>query len=127
MNPKHTPKPWHMCNNGKCKCMTINGDDHPIATVESGEWGDRYSALRIVGNEDGHLNLKSIGALAVEAYSELISYGTIDPEVAQANLRLMHASPVMYTFIMELAQELGDTPRYIRLGAQEIISDIGNE
>lgn len=78
--PAHSPTPWSFCGEkrGGCPCCTIfeATGSHPVAHIVSGSWGDDYPALRIVG---GTFDQK------VEAYSEQITYGEVDPEVAKAN------------------------------------------
>lgn len=77
---EHTPAPWSLCGDGKCSCLTLGCPDHPIAKVQSGEWGDEYPAMRQVG-----ASLEN----RYEAYMERIGYGTIDPETARANARFI--------------------------------------
>jgi len=81
---RHTPGPWRACHDGKCSCKLIMGEHHPIAKVESGKWGDEYPALRLVG--------PSIDQKA-ETYMDMIEYGKIDEDVAEANARLIAAAP----------------------------------
>jgi hypothetical protein len=80
----HTPGPWSACNNGKCKCKQIFGNDHPVAQVISGKWGDDYPSIKIVGSG---LDAKA------EAYMEQITYGEIMEETAEANARLIATAP----------------------------------
>lgn len=76
----HTPTPWSLCGDGNCSCLTLACPDHPIAKVESGEWGDTYPAMRQVG-----ASLEN----RYEAYMERIGYGKIDQETARANARFI--------------------------------------
>src|SRR6185437_8946712 len=78
---KHTPGPWHLCNEGRCSCKTICGQDYPVAVATHGKWGDDYPSIRIVGTSS--LDLKA------EAYMEQITYGEVSDEVATANGRLI--------------------------------------
>lgn len=86
----HTPGPWEACNGGKCSCLMVwsKPADHPVCTVESGEWGDTYPALRVIGGGP----IRSIGA-AFEPYIEKLPYGSIDRRVAEKNARLIAAAP----------------------------------
>ena len=59
---EHTPLPWRACNDGECSCLQIWCKDHPIAEVISGDWGDDYPSIRLVG--ESSLDLKA------EAYLE---------------------------------------------------------
>ena len=61
---KHTPGPWSACDGGKCRCKHVSCEDHPIAKVISGEWGDPG-----------------------------FPYGSVDEAVAIANARLIAAAP----------------------------------
>jgi len=78
---KHTPLPWQACNDGKCSCKQIWCSDYPIAVVNSGDWGDDYPSIRIVG--DSSLDLKA------EAYMEQCTYGHIPEEEAEANIQFI--------------------------------------
>lgn len=84
----HSAGPWRACKNGECSCMQVWGNDHPVAIVTSGDWGDDYPAIRLTGNSS--LDQKA------EAYMEQITYGSVFPEVAQANARLIAAAPDFY-------------------------------
>ena len=81
---KHTPGPWHTCGNGECTCGVVMADSHPVCNVVSGDWGDDFPSLRIVG---GSLDARA------EAYMEQITYGHIDREISKANARLIAAAP----------------------------------
>jgi hypothetical protein len=80
----HTPGPWNTCNGGNCSCFMVSGEDHPIATIEHGEWGDEYPSIRLVGPS---LDRKA------EAYMDRIGYGNIPEEEAKANARLISSAP----------------------------------
>lgn len=79
-----TPGEWGLCNDGKCKCMLLSGEDYPIATFEDGEWGDTYPAIRYC---DG----RGLSGTTVEAYMEIIPYGALPEGMGTANLRLTAA------------------------------------
>lgn len=77
---KATRGPWHACHNGECTCKQVWCDDHPVAVVEAGPWGDEFPALRLTG---GHFEQK------VEAYMERYEYGSISENAARANAQLI--------------------------------------
>lgn len=76
---KHSKLPWAGCNKGKCQCGQIwsKGDDHPVLTVEHGEWGDPYPTLEITGGELDK---------TVRAKMDIIAYGEIPEEIAHGNV-----------------------------------------
>lgn len=91
-----TPGPWSTCQKGDCSCGMVGSEHHPICTVESGEWGDMWPAIRV---EPG------IGGKA-EAYMERSTYGTIEKETAKANARLIAAAPDLYESGEKLCNEI---------------------
>jgi hypothetical protein len=106
---KLTKGPWHVCDGNKsikgiCSCMSISCADHPIATVERGEWGDHYPSLRWVKGT-GSLDRK------VEAYMEFTGYGSIPDEEAVANAHMLAAAP-------ELLEALKAHLTYCESGAE---------
>ena len=64
--PKISPLPWSACNDGECTCKTISNENHPIAQIVHGEWGDTYPDIRLVSGEN------TIGFRA-EAYMHQVS------------------------------------------------------
>jgi hypothetical protein len=74
---KHTPGPVIITG------RSIWCADHPIAEIVRGEWGDEYPAIRQTG--------PSLEC-SYEACMEKIVYGTVVPEVSDANARLLAAS-----------------------------------
>jgi len=87
---EHSKGPWRSCHDGKCKCGQIwsIAEDHPVAKVERGEWGDTFPSIRFVdGKRPGSINPQ------VEAYTEMMSYGSVHEDVAEANAKLIAASP----------------------------------
>lgn len=95
----HTPTPWKLCNAGECPCLTISCPDHPIAKVESGEWGDEYPAMRQVG---ASLENK------YEAYMERIAYGSIDRETARANAELIVKAVNNHDALVKALEEIAN-------------------
>lgn len=91
--PKWTPGPWKYCGCGKCGF--VSATDCPVAEVVCGDWGDEYPSLRLIG---GSINR------GVEAYMELIEYGTMPLEEAAANARLIAAAPDLHA-TLEAAPE----------------------
>jgi hypothetical protein len=81
----HTPGPWHACSNGKCSCKTVNCADYPVAKITTGNWGDDYASIRLVG--DSSLDQKA------EAFMAQFTYGSVNEETATANARLIAAAP----------------------------------
>lgn len=77
--------------------MIISCPDHPIATVESGDWGDEYPSLRING--------PSMSATA-EAYMEKSVYGHVAAETAKANARLIAAAPDLLAALQAIVDSL---------------------
>lgn len=99
----YTPGPWHYCGEGRkdrkpCVCRQVWSTDHPICVVESGPWGDSWPAIRV---EPG------IGGKA-EAFMEFSEYGSIDKEVADANIRLIAAAPEMLEVLKRLLKSSRD-------------------
>ena len=83
---EYTKGPWSACHNGECSCKAIWCNDHPIAEVTAGKWGDDYPSIRLVG--ESSLDLKA------EAYMEQMTYGEVPEEEAQANANLIAAAPL---------------------------------
>jgi hypothetical protein len=99
----HTPGPWTACQDGKCKCKHVNSENHPIAHIICGEWGDEYPDIRLVERKDG------IGKHA-EAYIEKMVYGSVDPDFAEANARLIAAAPALLAACEEAQWYIQDLP-----------------
>jgi hypothetical protein len=99
---KFTTGPWKTCHNGKCRCKQIWSEtaDHPVATIEAGEWGDTYPAISKEG----------------KAVIESIPYGEISEETAEANANLIAAAP-------ELLEALERCEVLVRLRIENDIDD----
>jgi hypothetical protein len=97
---EHTPGPWTICCDGKCTCKMVGCSDHPIAKVISGEWGDEYPSVRLVGTSS--LDIKA------EGFMEMIGYGSVHEDVATANARLIAAAPDMYEALRALKYNQGN-------------------
>lgn len=89
LDVKRTRGPWKACRKGECPCLNLWCDDHPIAKFESGEWGDTYPAIRLTDEPSM--------ARKAEAYIEKMTYGTIDQEVAKANIQFIVALENAYS------------------------------
>jgi len=85
----HTPGPWHVCHQAKCPCKQVWAEDHPIAEITAGKWGDDYPALRL--NTD-----KGMYGMHAEAYMEQITYGEVHEEIARGNALLIAQAPNLY-------------------------------
>ena len=81
---------WHYCgaSRGGCSCMTVMFRDYPICRITSGDWGDDYPDIRLVG--DSSLDAKA------EAYMEQITYGSIDEEQAKVHAFLIQGAPDLF-------------------------------
>lgn len=83
-----SPGPWHACHDGECSCKTVwSGAEYPIASLECGEWGDQYPALRFVEPDVPIRELP--GTLVAKAYLERFAYGSIPEELATADARFI--------------------------------------
>jgi hypothetical protein len=86
--------PWHACHDGKCPCKTVWSNDHPVAEIVHGKWGDDFPNIRLVGP---CLDLKA------EAFEDQITYGEVDEKEAEVNARLISEAPAMYGHIKKCA------------------------
>ena len=105
MTDKFTPGPWEACHDGKCKCKQVWSvtADHPVAVIESGEWGDSHWEAELV---DGEAKLVWV----------LMPYGEIPQEAAEANARLIAAAPDLLEALenfMAKVSPLNDTPEAV--------------
>ena len=66
--------PWEACLKGICACKQVWSipHDHPVARIESGEWGDHIPAIE---ERDGER----------KAVIQLMAYGAISEETGQGN------------------------------------------
>lgn len=75
MSKQFTPGPWEYC---PCGCGFVGGGDDQVAKIIDGEWGD-------------------VGIDLMTGKRELVHHwGTVAPETAQANGRLIAAAPCLY-------------------------------
>lgn len=95
---QHTAGPWSACRNGDCACGMVTSEHHPVATITSGEWGDDWPSLRVVGTST--LDLRA------EAFMDRCVYGTVSPAVAAANARLIAAAPDLLAALRDLSARL---------------------
>ena len=80
---EHAPGPWSACHDGKCQCKmiwSIPADCH-IATVISGDWGDKYPVVKYDENNTPHAEM------------EMITYGSVPEKAAIATAKLIAAAP----------------------------------
>ena len=96
---KISPLPWSTCQDGQCSCKMISNDNHPVATVMSGDWGDEYPDVRLVPHPT------RMGKM-VEAYTAKIVYGTFKEGVPEANAQYIAAAcnaiPLLLAGIKEM-------------------------
>ena len=93
MITKFTKGGWHACGDGDCECKHVWSAHHPITSVEHGEWGDTYPAIRVVGEGV---------ARRYEPYIEKIPYGFIPEEVAVANAQVIAKATDSYEQMIAL-------------------------
>ena len=78
---EHTAAEWKACHDGKCKCKSVNGAEHPIANIISGKWGDSYPSIEYDKNGKPYID------------DNFLEYGEIPEEEAIANALLIAAAP----------------------------------
>lgn len=103
-----TPGPWGSCDDSKCKCRAVLCNDHPVAEVVKGDWGDDYPSLRIVGPS---LDQK------VEAYMEQITYGHIPEDQFLANRAFIRESWSDIKALVEEIERLRSTLKHCTIRA----------
>ena len=89
---------WHACHDGKCPCKQVWADNCPVATVESGKWGDEFPSIRIIG--------ESSYQLKAEPFMDMYEYGEIPEDAAESNAKFIADS---HNAIHEVAEMLGTT------------------
>ena len=62
MKAKFTPGPWQYCGQNRdkpehCQCGQVSDKHGPVATVERGEWGDHWPAIRITDDGKAEIDL----------------------------------------------------------------------
>ncbi|MFA5340272.1 MAG: hypothetical protein WC332_00705 [Clostridia bacterium] len=82
-------------------CMQIwsETDDLPVAKVESGKWGDEYPSIRFTKEST---SLKP----EIEAYMDMIDYGFIEQETAEANARFIVKACNCHNEMLEALKEI---------------------
>lgn len=102
MQPKFSKGPWSCCGQERngCSCGQVwsRPQDHPVAEVTSGAWGDAWPSVRFVEG--------SAGKPKAEAYMERMDYGEVPSEEARANAFLIAAAPSMYNELEEVLSTL---------------------
>lgn len=120
MELNYSPLPWHACNNGECSCKQVWIAEHPVAKVTSGNWGDDYPSIRLIGSS-------SLG-LTAEPYMEQITYGEVSEKTAVANARLIATAPELYEVLKKLTERLSQNGGIIPLCAKLVLKKAeGNE
>jgi hypothetical protein len=85
-----SPGPWTVCHDGECSCKQVwSGADHPIASLECGEWGDEYPAWRTLNADDPDDAEHLPGTKVIDAYVERITYGEIPEHYARGDARFI--------------------------------------
>ena len=81
-----TEGPWRACRDGECECKMIWAipADAPIITIESGEWGDTFPVIEVIGTPHS-----CTGELTVKAKIETVGYGLIPEHFATANAKFV--------------------------------------
>jgi hypothetical protein len=82
--------------------MQVGSESGPVATVESGNWGDPYPSLRFVEGTQGSLDPK------IESYMDMIVYGSIPPEIAKQRACLISASPDLLRALQGMLEAYDD-------------------
>lgn len=112
---QHTKGPWHLCKNGKCKCNMIMSDHHPICTFTRGVWGDEWDELR--EHHQGGPYIEHI----------MLEYGKVPSETAEANARLIAASPLLLESLIEtmnwISEECQPDAEFVAKGHNWNMSD----
>jgi hypothetical protein len=83
----------------RCTCLRISGQTYPVASVEFGEWGDSYPAIR---QQPGTGSVER----KYEAYMEFIPYGAIPEEEAVANARFIANAPEDVDYLVSEIERL---------------------
>jgi hypothetical protein len=123
---KYSPIPWSACNNGKCSCKQVYSHkvDAPVLEIISGEWGERYPNIRLVG--DYSMEMKA------EPFINMIPYGEIPEDIATGNAQLVCTAVNNFFDLVSIVEELSNhieqtkEPYYIELvgRAQELLNKI---
>ena len=123
-----TPGRWRECGHdrGGCQCGQVwsEATDAPVLTVERGEWGDSYPALRT----------NAVGE--PEAYLERIPYGEIPDQYPKPTARLIAASRNTVPAVIALAKAVdlylnehdeGPYPRALETALDAFLSALSEE
>ena len=76
--------------------------DYPVAKITTGNWGDDFPSIRIVGETT--LDLKA------EAYMGQITYGSVNEETATANAILIAAAPDLLMALQAIEHRHSSSP-----------------
>lgn len=115
---KATAQPWSACKDGACTCGQIWCADYPVATVERGEWGDSFPAIRLTDDDKA------------EAYLKMRVYGSVHDDTATANAALIvaavNALPDLLDRLTTAERERGEAQAELA-GAEETITQLQAE
>ena len=96
---KYTPKPWTYTPPGLPGAGKITGHAHPVADVVFGKWGDSIPCLRPA---DGYNSLERLYELTVD----MLPYGEVGCEEAEANMQIITASPDLFEALSEVVLDV---------------------
>ena len=95
---------WKACRHGKCSCRQVwsTAGDCPVATVESGEWGDTAHTVSIA---DAGANTLT-GTLVARCEPRMLVYGDIQPTISDSWVRIIAAAPTMLQALERAAVDM---------------------
>lgn len=95
---------WRACRNGECSCRQVWSaiGDCPVATIESGEWGDQEHIVSIADAPDDCMP----GTLVATCEARMLGYGYISPEISKSWTRLIAAAPAMLQALERAAVDI---------------------
>ena len=96
-----SPGPWYECSRDACQCVSVWCDDHPVAEVIKGNWGDDFPSIKLEGNSPN---------IVAVPFMDQFTYGEVSIEEAMANREFIAHTrtdiPKLIAEIRRLKQEL---------------------